>query len=40
MAMTDRGAADALRGKMLADIAEMLKTPFVPPAAPDAGEAQ
>lgn len=30
MAMTDRGAADALRAKMLADIEAMLATPFVP----------
>ena len=40
MAMTDRGAADALREKMLADIAAMLETPFVPPPTPPDGGAR
>jgi pyruvate,water dikinase len=37
MAMADRGAADALRDKMLADIAAMLATPFIGPVANGGG---
>jgi len=35
MAIADRGAADALRQKMLVDIAAMLDTPFVAPSSED-----
>ena len=41
MAMADRGAADRLREKMLADIASMLAAPFAPQIGPSASaEAQ
>jgi pyruvate,water dikinase len=35
MAMADQGAADALRGKLLQDITNMLARPFAPPAPVD-----
>lgn len=38
MAMTDRGAADALRDKMLQDINGMLSTPFAMPQAENPGQ--
>ena len=38
MAMADQGAADALRGKLLADIEALLARPFVPGSIPFGGE--